>query len=77
MVVHALQAKAAATTVTQRSTSVSSVDPDLEKAEKEATNPLDLTRERSRTEAVDAASVYEASPYDIDRVNTKNSVSGV
>lgn len=72
------QAKAAATTVTTRGSSVDSeddVDVDVEKAE--AKDPMELTRARTTDTVRDVASVYEASPYDIDRVNTKNSVSGI
>lgn len=70
------QAKAAATTVTARGSSVDSEDDvDVEKAE--ARDPMELTRSRTVDTVRDVALVYEASPYDIDRVNTKNSVSGI
>ncbi|KAI4738392.1 MFS transporter [Aureobasidium sp. EXF-12298] len=70
------QAKAAATTVTTRASSLGSEDDvDVEKAV--AKDPMELTRARTNDTVRDVASVYEASPYDIDRVNTKNSVSGI
>ncbi|KAI4722914.1 MFS transporter [Aureobasidium sp. EXF-10727] len=69
------QQKAAATTVTTRESSVTSEDDvDVEKAE--VKDPMELTRART-VDTVRTVSVYEASPYDIDRVNTKNSVSGL
>jgi hypothetical protein len=69
-------AKAAATTVTTRGSSMSTEnDVDVEKAQ--AKEPMDLARARTNDTVRDVAAVYEASPYDIDRVNTKNSVSGI
>jgi hypothetical protein len=70
------QVKAAATTVTTRGSSMSTEDDvDVEKAE--AKEPVELRRARTNDTVRDVASVYEASPYDVDRVNTKNSVSGI
>lgn len=69
-------AKAAATTVTERGSSAGSEDDvDLEKAE--VKDPMELTRAKTNDTVRDPSAVYEASPYDIDRVNTKNSVSGL
>jgi cytochrome c oxidase subunit IV len=70
------QVKAAATTVTTRGSSMSTEDDvDVEKAE--AKEPVELRRARTNDTVRDVASVYEASPYDVDRVNTKNSISGI
>lgn len=70
-------AKAAATTVTEvGSNSGSDDDVDIEKTA-EVKDPLELTRAKTNDTVKDAAAIYEAGPYDIDRVNTKNSVSGL
>ncbi|KAI5270855.1 MFS transporter [Aureobasidium subglaciale] len=71
-----LQAKAATTTITTRGSSMTSGDDiDLEKAHVQ--DPLELTRAKTHETIRNPTAVYEASPYDIDRVNTKNSVSGI
>ncbi|KAG9577728.1 hypothetical protein KCU97_g13159, partial [Aureobasidium melanogenum] len=70
-------AKAAATTVTEvGSNSGSEDDVDIEKTA-EVKDPLELTRAKTNDTVKDPAAIYEAGPYDIDRVNTKNSVSGI
>ncbi|KAK5081288.1 hypothetical protein LTR05_008082 [Lithohypha guttulata] len=43
----------------------------------DASDPQRLLRTTSRAESLGEAAVYEASPYDIDRVNTNASVAGV
>ncbi|THY01232.1 MFS transporter [Aureobasidium pullulans] len=71
-----LMAKAATTTVTTREGSMGSEDDiDIEKAD--VKDPAELTRAKTNDTVRDPAAVYEASPYDIDRVNTKNSVAGI
>ena len=47
------------------------------RATSSATDPARLLRTTSRAESLGEASVYEANPYDIDRVNTNASVAGV
>ncbi|KAG9629191.1 MFS transporter, partial [Aureobasidium melanogenum] len=70
-------AKAAATTVIEvGSNSGSDDDVDIEKTA-EVKDPMELTRAKTNDTVKDTAAIYEAGPYDIDRVNTKNSVSGI
>jgi hypothetical protein len=75
----AFHAQAAATTTTAETSRGSSLgsedDIDVEKAQ--AKHSMDLARAKTNDTVRDVAAVYEASPYDIDRVNTKNSVSGI
>ena len=42
-----------------------------------ASDPQRLLRTTSRAESLGEAAAYEASPYDIDRINTNASVAGV
>jgi hypothetical protein len=75
----AFHAQAAATTTTAETSRGSSLgsedDIDVEKAQ--AKHSMDLARAKTNDTIRDVAVMYEASPYDIDRVNTKNSVSGI
>lgn len=51
--------------------------PGLHRAISNASDPQRLLRTTSRAESLGEAAAYEASPYDIDRVNTHASVAGV
>lgn len=48
-----------------------------QRATSRATDPQRLLRTTSRAESLGEAAAYEASPYDIDRVNTHASVAGL
>jgi hypothetical protein len=73
---HAQAAATTTTTETSRGSSLGSEDEiDVEKAQ--ARQSVQLARAKTNDTTRDVAAVYEASPYDIDRVNTKNSVSGI
>lgn len=56
---------------------IRAVKPSMKRTISNASDPQRLLRTTSRAESLGEAAAYEASPYDIDRVNTHASVAGV